>query len=193
MITAVVLAAGLSKRMGTQKMFLPWGDSTVIGKVLSTLMEAGVEDIHVITGATHARLAELLRSTPVTLVFNPAYGNGEMLGSLQVGLRSAGEVTEEALVVLGDQPQIEAVVVRAIIERYQASKHPIIVPSYQMHRGHPWLLGRVFWPDVLALRPPLTLRDFLVEHHAIVDYLVVDTPSVIQDLDTQEDYSKSKP
>ncbi len=193
MISAIVLAAGQSKRMGAQKMLLPWGGTTVIGKVLSTLIEAGMEDIHVVTGATHERLAELLKGTPVKLTFNPDYANGEMLTSIQVGLKSLTEEIEALLVVLGDQPQIEKQVVMRVVQHYLVSRSPIIVPSYKMHRGHPWLLGRKYWQEVVELRPPLTLRDFLIAHQANIDYLVVETASVIQDLDTQEDYAKSKP
>ncbi len=193
MISAIVLAAGRSTRMGTQKMFLPWGDTTVIRRVIAILLDAGIEDIHVVTGEMHDRILELLHDYPVQLSLNPEYANGEMLTSIQVGLSSMDEESEAALVVLGDQPRIEAGVIREIIERYRESKQPIIVPSYKMRRGHPWLAGRALWPEILALRPPLTLRDFLIQHQAIIDYLVVDTPSVLQDLDTQEDYSKYKP
>jgi len=127
------------------------------------------------------------------LVYNKDYTNGEMLTSIQVGLRALGDNVDGILVVLGDQPQIEVHVVIEIVERYNASEHPIIVPSFKMHRGHPWLLDKIFWDEILALKPPMRLHDFLNAHINDIDYVNVDTPSVLQDLDTQQDYSRFKP
>lgn len=193
MISAIVLAAGQSTRMGQQKMLLPWGHTTVIGKIISTIWEAGVHDIHVVTGASHDELEKILKEFNVKIIFNNDYSNGEMLTSIQVGLRTVGGEAEAALVVLGDQPQIEANIIQAIVSRYLSTHHRIIVPSYNMHRGHPWLFDKSYRKEIFDLVPPDTLRDFLNKHNEIIDYLKVDTPSVIQDLDTHNDYSKYKP
>lgn len=193
MISAVVLAAGQSARMGKPKMLLPWGKTTVIGKVISTLTEAGLSDVYVVTGGAQAELEKLLDTHPVHLVFNDQFMNGEMLTSVQVGLSNIEREIDAILIVLGDQPQVESVVVQAVIERYQSTAHELIVPSYRMHRGHPWLLGKSYWIEILGLHPPLTLRDFLNEHNGDIDYVNVDTPSVVQDLDTREDYHRYKP
>jgi molybdenum cofactor cytidylyltransferase len=193
MITAIVLAAGLSTRMGKQKMLLPWGDTTVLGKVIQTLGQAELADIRVITGGNHKELEDLLQNRGVSFVVNEDYTNGEMLNSIQVGLQNITAEFLAALVVLGDQPQIEARVVKLIIERYITTLHPIIVPSYKMHRGHPWLLGKPYWQEVLDLKPPQTLRNFLNHHNKEIDYIEVLTPSIIQDLDTMEDFSRFKP
>ena len=193
MISAIVLAAGRSTRMGSQKMLLPWGETTVIENVISTLQEVGIPNIRVVTGEMHAKISERLQEYNVQLVFNKDYENGEMLTSIQVGICEINAAADAILIVLGDQPQIKAQVIREIIERYLVTHHPIIVPSYKMHRGHPWLLGQSFWEEILALKPPETLRDFLIKHNVEIDYVNVDTPSVLQDLDTQQDYSQFKP
>ncbi|MBN2147471.1 MAG: NTP transferase domain-containing protein, partial [Anaerolineales bacterium] len=101
--------------------------------------------------------------------------------------------TPAALIALGDQPQIQAGTVQALIAAYQQSQVPLIVPSYQMRRGHPWLVGREYWTELLALLPPLTLRDFLARHAAEIHYLPLDHPGVIQDIDTPEQYAQSRP
>ncbi len=193
MITAIVLAAGLSTRMGTQKLLLPWGKTTVIGTVLKVLSAAGLSDIWVVTGATQAVLQRPVQDVGGRLLFNKDYADGEMLTSLQVGLKDLGKEVEAILVVLGDQPQIESFVVKEIMTRFKANHHPIIVPSYEHHRGHPWLLGRPCWHEVLMLKNPLTLRDFLNTHQNDIDYLDVNTSSILQDLDTREDYARAKP
>ncbi len=199
-VAAVVLAAGLSRRMGQPKMALPWGETTVIGQVVQVLAHAGVQEIVAVTGGAREMVEAALgkaagRGAQVRSVFNPDHANGEMLLSLQVGVRELAKDPriEAALVTLGDQPQIQAAVITRVLQAFQESPEQLIVPSYHMHRGHPWLLPRADWPDVLALHAPETLRDYLNAAASRIHYLEVDTPSVLMDLDTPEDYQMQKP
>lgn len=193
-VGAVVLAAGQSRRMGTPKMLLPWGNTTVIGRVVRVLKGAGVAQIMAVTGASRAEVEASLRVEGVTLAHNEQYLRGEMLGSLQVGLRALREDIQAVLVVLGDQPQIETQVVRQVIARAGASLLPLVVPSYQNRRGHPWLARRALWPELCAMDGEHeTLRDFLNRHAQQIAYVNVDTGSVLLDLDTPEDYDRQKP
>ena len=86
MIAAIVLAAGLSKRMGRPKLSLPWRDTTVIGQVVAVLTAAGVNEILVVTGGARQEIETALSATPARLVFNPRFEASEMIDSLQVGL-----------------------------------------------------------------------------------------------------------
>jgi molybdenum cofactor cytidylyltransferase len=191
MIAAIVLAAGLSRRMGVPKMVLPWKNTTVIGQVVDVLVKAGISEIVVVTGGAHEQVEAVLKGSPVELVFNPRYTQDEMAYSLQTGLAALSDKVEATLVALGDQPQIECTVVQAILAAYQQSRAEIIVPSYKMRRGHPWLIVRSLWPDVQILAPGQTLRDFLNAQAEKIKYLPVETPSILQDLDTPEDYQCS--
>jgi molybdenum cofactor cytidylyltransferase len=119
-----------------------------------------------------------------------------MLSSLQCGLRflsaqSAG--AEAALIGLGDQPQIQAGAVRQICESFRERKALLIVPSYQMRRGHPWLVERSLWDGLLELGPPQSPRDFLNRHAAGIVYVEMDTASILADLDTPQDYQNARP
>jgi molybdenum cofactor cytidylyltransferase len=189
-IAAVVLAAGLSRRMGRPKLVMPWGETTVIGRVVSVLLEGGVEPVVVVTGGAHEQVAAALAGRPVRTVFNPRYEQDSMLISLQTGLAELPETVEAALVVLGDQPQIELPVVQAVISEYHVHPAALIVPSYHMRRGHPWLVERRLWVELFALRPEATLRDFLAGHAGEIFYLPMDNGSILQDLDTFEDYDR---
>ena len=190
---AVVLAAGLSRRMGQPKMALPWGETTVVGQVASVLLGAGAAPVVVVTGGAREQVEKAVEGLPVTLAYNPLYANGEMICSLQAGLRALPPETSACLMALGDQPQIETGVARELIAAFRASHDVLLIPSYQMRRGHPWLIRRDLWPGLLAMQPPATLRDFLREHAPLIRYLEVDTPSVLQDLDTPEDYRAARP
>jgi molybdenum cofactor cytidylyltransferase len=209
-IAAVILAAGLSRRMGQPKMALPWGDTTVIGQVVRVLAEVGARPLVVVSGgaaelvvaalvaalgktgaATRASMRAATRAAPTTTtVFNPDFANGEMLASLQVGIRALPDSVEACLVALGDQPQIEVGVVKTILETYLQTGGTLWAPSFHMRRGHPWLIQRALWPDLLSMTSPATVRDFLNRHAAAIQYVAVDRDSILQDLDTPEDYDQ---
>lgn len=192
-ISAIVLAAGQSSRMGSPKMILPWGSTTVIGQVVEVLRQEGVEEIVVVTGGARQEVEQALAGKPVRTVFNPRYPQDQMTFSLQSGLVELGEHVSAALIALGDQPQIEAPVVRAVLQAYLERGRPLVIPSYQMQRGHPWLIDRSLWGDILGLNPSLTLRDFLNLHQEQIEYLSVATDSVLRDLDTPLDYQRERP
>lgn len=193
MISAVVLAGGASRRMGRAKMTLPWGLTTVLGQVISTIRSAGIQDVVVVTGASRFEVEPLAVAQDTKVAFNASYLQGEMLSSLQTGLTRVPETTDAALIALGDQPQIQGQVVSLVVQEYAESGDPLIVPSYQMRRGHPWLIGRQLWQEILALRTPESPRDFLNRHALDIRYVDVQTPTVLQDLDTEDDYLKWRP
>ena len=193
MISAIILAAGRSKRMGQPKMLLPWGKITVIEQVITTFLSAGLEDILIVTGGAHLEVEKVVDRYRIRRIYNTDYADGEMLSSLQCGIRAMSERVQAALVSLGDQPQLQEASVRAIYDAYRANGHGLIVPSFQMRRGHPWLVARSHWDEILSLKPPETTRDFLNQHAGEIQYVELDTPTILADLDTPEDYRASHP
>jgi len=87
----ILLAAGQSSRMKQAKLVMPWGNSTVIGKITRSFLKAGVKRIVVVTGGYRAEVEHELASYPVELVYNPDYGNGEMIDSLKIGIDALPE------------------------------------------------------------------------------------------------------
>ncbi len=200
MITAIVLAAGESKRMGQPKMLLPWGDETVLGRVLSVIKSAQIENILVVTGGAREQVEGIANIYDAPTIFNPEFARGEMLSSIQAGLKylssplDVGRAEEGAtLICLGDQPQVEERSVRLIIEEYERTHDSLIVPSYHMRRGHPWLIGKEWWAEILSMQAPESPREFLNRHSNDIHYVNIDSPTILADLDTPEDYLKSRP
>ena len=192
MITALILAAGQSKRMGEPKMLLPWGRTTVLGQVIDIFKAAGVEDILVVTGGAREQV-EALVGVSTRTVFNPGFAEGEMLSSIQTGLAELSPETEAVLIGLGDQPQVQERSVRLVVEEYTKSKASLVVPSFQMRRGHPWLATRIHWAEILHMDPSETPRDFLNRHAVDIHYVEINDPGILKDLDTPDDYLKSRP
>ena len=195
MVTALILAAGQSKRMGQPKMLLPWGGMTVLGQILQTLKQANIPDILVVTGASRIVVENVCAAFETLIVHNPNYASEEMLSSLQTGLRvlRANPSASAALICLGDQPKIQEGSVRAVVRRFIETEASLIVPSYQIRRGHPWLVARPLWEEILQMESPKSPRDFLNRHATQIEYVDVDTPSILADLDTMDDYLKSRP
>ncbi len=192
MITAIILAAGESKRMGQAKMLLRWGESTVLQTIIATYRAAGLDEILVVTGAGRERVETLIGNSAQT-IYNEKYALGEMLSSVQTGLSVQKKETEAVLIALGDQPHLDPQALTQIVGEYLLTRAVLIVPSFQLHRGHPWLVRRDYWEEILAMRPPETLGDFLNRHSSRIHYVAVNTPSVLQDLDTPDDYLNSGP
>lgn len=213
-IAAIILAAGLSKRMGQPKMLLPWGETTVLGQVVATIAAAGIEDILVVTGGeregVEAEISRLEADFPVRAIFNASYATGGMLSSLQRGLvdlsltplyppiselRNGGMKggRRATLIALGDQPQVQESLVQRICAAFTKTGKHLIVPSFQMRRGHPWLAARPLWPEILALPANQTPRDFIDAHSEDILYLPVETDSILLDVDTPEDHERLKP
>lgn len=197
MIGAVVLAAGQSRRMGRPKLCLPWGTTTILGQVITTLGSAGLDEIVVVTGAARQEVEALVLGLagqlPLHTVHNPDYAQTDMLGSVQTGLRALSAQVEAALIVLGDQPQVQKRTVELVLEAYKNHRAGLVIPSYNKRRGHPWLAARRLWPSLLSLASEQTLRDFLSAHPDEILYVTIEDDSILRDVDTPEQYASEKP
>ena len=205
-ITAILLAAGQSRRMGQPKLLLPWGDTTVLGQVVS-MFSAGlssktnqrfepINEILVVTGGggalVEAEAARLAVRFPIRAVNNPNHVLGGMLSSIQAGLAALAPGTRAALIGLGDQPQVLEKTVRHICAAFDKTGSAIIIPSFQGRRGHPWLVAKPLWQEIMALPPTTTPREFLETHTGQIEYVTADQ-SILQDIDTPEDYNHQRP
>lgn len=160
-ITAIVPATGLSSRMGgpLPKPLLPWGTSTVIETVVSTLLAAGITVLIVVTGHRRAAIAATLAGYAVRCVHNPTYASGEMLSSIQAGLAAAHPANAGALLALADRAADAGRWSVQVVHAFEASDgQALVIPSHALHRGHPILLPRWLWNEVLALPARATLR-----------------------------------
>jgi molybdenum cofactor cytidylyltransferase len=196
-ISAIILAAGASRRMGKPKLILPWGNTTILGQVVATFAAAGIGDILVVTGGARQQIERLItqlaQKFPIRMVHNPDYERGEMLGSIQAGLSGLGSESSAALIGLGDMPQVKEETVCRICTTFNQTKSPLVIPSFQGHRGHPWLAARSLWPEILALPGTnATARQFLSAHTSQIEYVTADE-NTLKDLDTPEDYNRHRP
>jgi molybdenum cofactor cytidylyltransferase len=178
--------------MGRPKLTLPWGTGgSVISQVVARFREAGADPLLVVTGGDREAVERALQGAGAQCLFNPDYRQGEMLSSIKAGLgRLQHGQAEAAMVAPADLPSLTVETLRSLLDRRRRSGADLIVPSYEMRRGHPVLIGRSLWQSVLDLGKEETLRDFLHRHAQQIEYVVVRDPGVIQDLDTPKEYGR---
>ena len=182
--------------MGRPKLVLPWGGTTVLGQVVATFAAAGIEDILVVTGGARREVEQLVTQLsnqyPVRTVYNPEHAHGEMLSSIQTGLANLSPSADAALIGLGDQPQVRAITIKSICAAYIQTEAPLVFPSFENRRGHPWLASRTFWAEVLGLPQTTNPRQFINGYTGRIEYVQADA-TILQDLDTPEDYNRQHP
>ncbi len=190
MIAAIIPAAGQSRRMGVQKVLLPFGTTTVIGHIVDQLRYGGIAEIYVVVGHHAERIAWALSKRPVHFVPNPEYQQTEMLSSIRCGLRALPEDCTAILLALGDQPAITAAIIRCIIEGFSNGDRGIVVPVYRGRRGHPLLFARRYCHEVLTSYDDVGLRGLIAAHSEDALELSVPNSDVLSDIDHPEDYRR---
>lgn len=189
MIAALVLAAGQSRRMGSPKLLLPLGDRPVIARVVDEVLGGPIDHVVVVVGSDGQGIVEALAGRPVQLAVNPDRA-GDMLSSVRCGLRTLPDQCDGVMIVLGDQPQITSEVVRLLVNRFQARRSGIVVPTHRGKRGHPLLLATHYQSEILNHFADVGLRGLLDAHPQDVLEVEIDSPDILEDMDRPEDYQR---
>lgn len=188
MIRAILLAAGRSRRMGTQKLLLPYGGTTVVGHITDQLVVSDLDGLVGVVRSWNDRVGRELSGRGVTIVENPD-PEGEMLSSVRCGLRMLPP-GEAVLVVLGDQPSITTGLVDAMLDAWGQTDMGIVVPVHEGRRGHPVLFSDNYRGEILTSFEQVGLRGLLREHPEDVFELDVPTGAVLSDMDYPGDYRR---
>ncbi len=191
MIWAVLLAAGESRRMGSPKLLLPYGEKTILETVLLNLLSSRVEQVLVVLGSQWRRIRRIIQGYNIQTVINPCFRQG-MLSSIQRGIDALPSSCQAAVIALADQPAIPAEVIDSLINAYIHKKKGLIVPVYRKKRGHPLLLDLKYKQEIRGLDPAVGLRQLLQRHPQDVLEVRVSSPSVLRDIDDRSDYEKAK-
>lgn len=187
MVSAVLLAAGASTRMGQPKLLLPLGGVPLVRHAARALCETGVDDVLVVTGAEHDRIAAALAGLPVRFAVNPDFASG-MGSSFRTGVEHVTD-SEAALFALADQPFLTPADYGRLLAIWQ-ERAPLIVGSrFGDVTAPPHLFARALYPELAVLQHGA--RSVLQRHHA--EMAVVAFPAeLLMDIDTPEDYARAQ-
>lgn len=189
MICVILLAAGQSRRMGSNKLLLPLDGKPVITLIVDELLRSPADQVMVVVNSESSPIRQALAGRLVHWTVN-SDPSREMLVSIRCGLRALPPQAEAALVVLGDQPGLKAEIVARLIQTFRNFGHGLIVPAWQGKRGHPCLIARPYWDEILNSHAGQGMRGLLQAHAQEVCVLPVDTPNVLEDMDYPEDYQR---
>jgi molybdenum cofactor cytidylyltransferase len=190
-IAAVVLAAGMSRRMGALKALLPLGGEPIITRVVSTIEQVcSIDPIIVVTGYKADEIRRAMDHSVARCIHNAGFEAGGMLSSIQAGVRALANHCDGFFLVLGDQPLVRSETYRTLA-RSGFDKKTIILPTFNDKRGHPVLISMDGAQDILGLSCGATLKDFISAQKDHTIEVPVDDSAILDDIDTPEDYERA--
>lgn len=186
-ITAIILSAGMSSRMGNFKPLLPLGDKTLIEKVVGTFLRAGVRDIRVVLGHRARDVTAVLKTQAVSWVINDDY-QSQMLSSIKVGVDCLKPDSEAFFILPVDIPLVRSQTLLSLMDISGKDRHQIVYPAFLGERGHPPLIPHRYAREIMLWSGKGGLKGFLEQYDPLsVDVPVVDE-GVLMDMDTPGQY-----
>jgi molybdenum cofactor cytidylyltransferase len=199
-VAGVILAAGESSRMGRDKALLPWppvpagqspSNETFLSAAIRSLSSA-TEFVVVVVGKNEAALAPIIYSNGGSLVVNPDPSRGQF-SSLQTGLRAVlDRGRDAAIITLIDRPPAKDETIEKLRDTFDSAEENTwaVVPEFSAKHGHPYLIGREMIEAFLRAPATSTARDVEHQHQSHIQYLAVDDPFVVANINTPKEYAE---
>ena len=192
MITAIVLAAGESKRMGAaNKLLLPFGETTLIGRVVSAVTASATGEVLVVVGHEAEAVREALVGHPVTFVHNAHYREG-MTTSIHAGVAAASPEASGFMICLSDLPLIEPGELDQLIDAFEGRVREdpqcIVIPVHAGRRGNPVLFSAAYQPAILTHAGLMGCKGIVKQNPAHVLEVSLPTDHILRDIDPPAAY-----
>ena len=193
MVTAILLAAGLSKRMeGSNKLLLPFGGKTIIERTIQRIVDSGIEEVIVVLGNDSEKIRDKIQKLSVQILLNENFQRG-MTSSIQKGVQSAHG--KGYMICLGDMVAIEPgeykKIQGAFLEKYSTDPECIGVPSFGNKRGNPVIFSDHYREEILSHGDPEGCRGIVQSHSSHLFKIEMETNHILIDIDTPGDYEKT--
>jgi molybdenum cofactor cytidylyltransferase len=190
-ISAIILAAGLSSRMGAFKPLLTLRGRLLIEVVISLFRAAEIADIVVVVGYEAGKIIPILEQQAVRWVVNEDYA-GEMFSSVQIGVQTLPDDCGAFFLSPGDMPLVTPATLKKLVTAYREGKMDVYHPCHGQRRGHPPLISTALIPSILAFRAPGGMGALLSCYRETSLNVACDDPGILLDLDTPEDYERAQ-
>lgn len=189
MISAILLAAGESKRMGQLKQIMPFGQSTIVEQAIDNLLNSAVNESIVVLGHRAEEVMKTIAAKPVKIAMNPNYQQG-MSTSIIAGLSLIDSRAQAVMLALGDQPFVDSQTINSLMEAFGAHNKGIAIPVYQGRRGHPVIFAIRYKGELLRLKGDIGGREIIDRHPDDVLEVAVDCEGICIDIDTMGNYNR---
>lgn len=186
---AIVPAAGFSRRMGREKVLLPFGGSTVLETVLAKLRQLELERSVVVLRPDLPEMERLAEAAGATVVVNP-HPEEEMLVSIRLGLAALAGSVDAFFVWPADHPGVAAETLRLLAA--SARRDIAVIPVYRAARGHPAVVGADLVPEISRIPAHAGLRQLWRARPDAVREIAVDDPGVLENLDDPGAWNRAR-
>ena len=190
-ITAILLAAGESSRMGQPKPLLPWGGLPLIQYQIASLSDANASPIVVVLGHNSEDIAPFVTNSPtIQTIINPDYAEGKTT-SIRLGISQVRDDVDGILLLAVDQPR-PADLLERVIEEHLRSGSLITHPTYNERGGHPIIFAGSLKGELLAITEEQQgIREVVGRHQDSIRTVAVESPIARVDLNTIDDYESA--
>jgi molybdenum cofactor cytidylyltransferase len=187
LVSAILLGAGESKRMGENKLLLPWGKTTVFQHCLEAHLRSKAKEVIVVLSARTKRAVGEVKGNKVKVIVNPHYKKG-ISTSIRKGIGAISRGSQGILIALSDQPLLKTRTIDALIHAFERKGGDIIAPSFLGRKGHPVIFHIKFKKDLLKLQGDTGARSILRKYPESVRMVRVRSEGILKDIDSWEDY-----
>ncbi|TBN06341.1 nucleotidyltransferase family protein [Hyunsoonleella flava] len=188
-IAIAILAAGASKRMGSPKQLLKWGETTLLQHSIKTCKNTVAKEVFTVLGANHEVIASGIEDESLPLVFNKEWeqGLGKSIASASKFLLNSNKIFEGILIVLADQPFVTTSFLDEMMNQFNPNSKDIIATSYNSSKcGVPVLFDKAYFKELSDLSGDDGAKSILEKHITSVQVIAPDFENT--DIDTKEDY-----
>jgi molybdenum cofactor cytidylyltransferase len=206
-ISAVVLAAGKSERFGGTKLLLPFAGSSLIATIATQVLQSQADEVILVTGHDADRVSQEIRrataelgkitplsrrAAPAKILFNPNFAAGQST-SIQTGLAAVDEQSAGVLILMGDQPFVDTVIIDRLLAQFLADAYDLVVPVYPDGPASPVLFNRSLFSELMSVTGDRGGREIVRRYlngaqRDLVARVAIDSPQAALDIDTPEEY-----
>jgi len=190
MIAGLILAAGESRRMGRDKALLTYRGRTFIETILQNLIAAGIVNVTVVLGHHAGTIQAKADLSKARVVVNAEYEQGQT-SSLQAGLATLSTDDPDAVMLcLVDHPAVSREVVTRLKEQFETTHPHVLIPTHNGERGHPVIINKVLFPELLALAPGEPANTVIRKYRPETQFIEVADRGILVDVDEPRNYER---
>ena len=188
-ISATILAAGSSQRMGDNKLLLPFQDNTLINVVCKTIIDSYLKPVFVVTGFENKKVLESLPKSIDKIIYNEDWSRG-MATSINKAISSLPNNIDGNMIVLGDMPLVTVKIINKLHQVFLNNNgNKIIYADYLGKQANPVIFPRKFFDEILHLNGDKGCKKIIYKNRKNSIGVPIDSSEVIFDCDTKDDYS----
>ncbi len=186
----LILAAGMSTRMGQPKQLITIDGRSIVERVTEAALASRLDSVVLILGHQAEdiikHLGDMCSHPKLLIVTNEDFEAG-MSTSIHLGLSHIRDKYNSVMILLGDLPLLSCSIIDTILDAFHISDKPICLPIRNGQKGHPVCLGKLFFNDLMTLEGDLGARNIILNNKDAVNLVEVDEDGCYFDIDTPQD------